>query len=156
MIKTQRRNANPGLRLLPLKQVCTMQSGEGITADSIEEEGAVAVYGGICLLRRLDPGYSARFLRQVLVSELGQEEIEQAMIDSTFRRINIESIRDLRLPWPSAEKQRHGTEQLDVATEQVDALVAKARQLIEVMAERRTALISAAVTGQLPVDSYAG
>lgn len=111
----------------------------------------------VCLLRRLDPSYSARFLWHVLVSKLGQEEIEQAMIGSTFRRINVESIRDLRLPWPSAEKQRQGTEQLDVATEKVDALVAKARRLIEVMAERRTALISAAVTGQLDTaDSYAG
>lgn len=45
-MKTQRSIATPSLRRLPLKRVCSMQSGEGITAGSIEEDGAVAVYGG--------------------------------------------------------------------------------------------------------------
>lgn len=56
---------------------------------------------------------------------------------------------------PRSTDQPRIASEVQVANAKVDALAAKARELIEVMKERRAALISAAVTGQLDVDSYA-
>lgn len=49
------------------------------------------------------------------------------------------------------EEQRAIADYLDVQTAKIDTLIAKARQAIELMKERRTALISAAVTGKIDV-----
>lgn len=49
------------------------------------------------------------------------------------------------------EEQRAIADYLDNQTTKIDTLIAKARQAIELMKERRTALISAAVTGKIDV-----
>lgn len=49
------------------------------------------------------------------------------------------------------EEQQAIADYLDVQTAKIDTLIDKARQVIELMKERRTALISAAVTGKIDV-----
>lgn len=53
------------------------------------------------------------------------------------------------------EEQRAIADYLDNQTTKIDTLIAKARQAIELMKERRTALISAAVTGKIDVREIA-
>ena len=69
------------------------------------------------------------------------------------------------LPWsefasikvhvPSAEKQRAIADYLDTETAHIDALITKKRRLIDLLAERRQALITAAVTGKLEIPEVA-
>ena len=60
-------------------------------------------------------------------------------------------------PWaiPPLNEQRRIADYLDEKTAQIDALIAKAERFIEVSKERRTALITAAVTGQIDVRKHA-
>ena len=69
--------------------------------------------------------------------------------------INQDTIRSLRLATPSLAEQMAIVEYLDKETAQMDALSAKARQMIDVLKERRQALISAAVTGKIDVRGLA-
>ena len=65
--------------------------------------------------------------------------------------INQEKIRLFRIPVPSCEEQRRIVTYLDQQTSQIDATVVEAEKCIELSLERRAALITAAVTGQIDV-----
>ena len=67
--------------------------------------------------------------------------------------INQEDVRSLRIPAPSLPEQRAMAEFLDRETAQLDAFVTKKEQLIALLQERRSALISHAVTKGLNPDA---
>ncbi|MEP7740228.1 restriction endonuclease subunit S [uncultured Nocardioides sp.] len=63
--------------------------------------------------------------------------------------INQDKVRSFRIPVPPIDEQRAITTYLDEQTAKIDALSAKTEKFIELAKERRTALIAAAVTGQI-------
>jgi type I restriction enzyme S subunit len=65
---------------------------------------------------------------------------------ATIQHFTREKFVALLLPWPSHEEQRAIAASLDNETAKIDALVAKKERLIELLQEKRTALISHAVT----------
>jgi type I restriction enzyme S subunit len=69
--------------------------------------------------------------------------------------INQEKLRSFRIPVPSVDEQRRITAYLDEQTATVDSLAQEAQRLIDLARERRSALITAVVTGQLDVRSVA-
>lgn len=69
--------------------------------------------------------------------------------------ISAEMIRGLRIPVPPLPEQRAIAAFLDRETGRVDRLVAKKRELIERLKEKRTALISRTVTRGLPAEAAA-
>ena len=62
-----------------------------------------------------------------------------------------DDIRRFAICLPTIGEQRKIVEHLDRETAQIDVLAAKAREMIEVLKERRRALISAAMTGKIDV-----
>lgn len=60
--------------------------------------------------------------------------------------LNAGDIRDIVIAWPSLDEQRAVAVFLDRETARIDALIAKKQRLIELLQEKRTALISHAVT----------
>jgi type I restriction enzyme S subunit len=62
-----------------------------------------------------------------------------------------EELRRYRFPRPPGEEQRQIVAFLDAETAKFDTLTAEAQRAIDLLQERRTALISAAVTGQIDV-----
>lgn len=71
--------------------------------------------------------------------------------------VTMESLRrpllaDFRVAVPPIDEQRRITNHLDAKTAKIDALVAETEQFIELSRERRSALITAAVTGQIAVE----
>ncbi|MFJ2026529.1 restriction endonuclease subunit S [Streptomyces sp. NPDC087897] len=106
------------------------------------------------LLRRsrdIDPS----FLRYTLIGAEVRHAIESAMIGSTFRRINVSAIRALPVPIPSLDEQRRIAVQLDEQTAKTDTLIEETERFIDLSRERRSALITAAVTGQIDVRGAA-
>ncbi|WP_300642621.1 restriction endonuclease subunit S [Nocardioides sp.] len=106
------------------------------------------------LLRRTGE-INTDYLRYALTTSVVRYEIEGRMIGSTFRRINVPAIRTLPIPLPPPAEQRRAVEHLDEQTSKIDVLIAKAERFIELSKERRTALITAAVTGQIDVRASA-
>ena len=61
------------------------------------------------------------------------------------------AISNFILPLPPLEEQKQIAAYLDKETTKIDALIEKCETAIELLKERRTALISAAVTGKIDV-----
>ncbi len=69
-------------------------------------------------------------------------------MQASFR---IEDLYGYRIAVPPIDEQKRIREFLDRETSRFDALTAEAERGIELLQERRTALISAAVTGKIDV-----
>ena len=66
-------------------------------------------------------------------------------------RFNIDDLKNIFISIPTKEEQQQIAEYLATQTSKIDILVEKANQAIKLLKERRTALISAAVTGKIDV-----
>lgn len=65
---------------------------------------------------------------------------------STFMELPTQKLASLKIPLPPIEEQQTIVHFLDYKTAQIDALIAKKEALLKKLAEKRTALISHAVT----------
>ncbi len=68
-------------------------------------------------------------------------------------KINRESLKDVRIAFPPALEQLEIVSYLRSETLKLDNLMFEAERAVELLRERRTALISAAVTGKIDVSS---
>lgn len=109
----------------------------------------------VCLLRRLHDDSSSDYWQHVIKSTEVVEQMSVLMVGATFKRINVDEIRNLSVVSPPLEEQTEIAEALDVKVERFDTLIAEAERAIELLQERRTALISAAVTGKIDVRQFA-
>ena len=66
--------------------------------------------------------------------------------------VNQDILRGLRVACPALAEQITIIEFLEAETAKFDTLTAEAQRAIDLLQERRTALISAAVTGQIDVQ----
>ena len=70
----------------------------------------------------------------------------------SFVHLTGEKLREIELDLPSVGEQRHIAMYLDEQTAKIDALIAETERFIELSRERRSALITAAVTGQIDIQ----
>lgn len=78
-------------------------------------------------------------------------EFNLMMIGSTHKTIYQPTAAGMRIPVPSVDEQRAIVENIRERTARIDALIAKAEHHIALAKERRSVLITAAVTGQFDV-----
>lgn len=109
----------------------------------------------VVLLRRIEVVTSPDFLQLVIRSSVVTQQLAVCMIGSTFKRINVEEIRSLVIAFPPANEQREISTYVIQQAGQFDQLIEEAVLSIELLRERRSALISAAVTGQIDVRGLA-
>ncbi len=110
------------------------------------------LYSGMNLLRiEPEPTVHALWLWRALSSDGIRKEISaRAKPAINQASVTTTQIKALQLPVPSLPEQRSIAAFLDRETGRVDRLVAKKRELIERLKEKRTALISRTVTRGLP------
>jgi len=68
--------------------------------------------------------------------------------------VSLGTLRNLRLPYLSLNEQTEIADFLDYETTKIDHLINKVKQQIQLMQERGTVLISAAVTGKIDVRNW--
>ncbi len=165
-----------------LKRIIRMQSGESITAESIDESGDYPVFGGNGLR-----GYTSEFTHDgefVLIGRQGAlcgninyaagkfwasehavvatpiEPVATRWLGEMLRAMNlnqysvsaaqpglsVELVGNLRTVCPPLPEQREIAGFLDRETGKIDALVAEQERLLELLKEKRQAVISHAVT----------
>jgi len=80
----------------------------------------------VCILRKKNPEYSTGFLQALFQSHIIGSQLKNLMVGSTFKRTNIEDIRNYFVPMPS------DTEQATIATalSDADALIQSLERLI--------------------------
>ncbi|WP_312105767.1 restriction endonuclease subunit S [Acinetobacter venetianus] len=99
-------------------------------------------------------GLSNQFLYYFILSDSFTEAV---ILDSdrvAMPKINRESLSDYKLPIPPMNEQLKIIDFIEMTGKYLDCLETKAVQAIQLMQERRTALISAAVTGKIDVRNW--
>jgi type I restriction enzyme S subunit len=96
------------------------------------------------------------FLKYWLMGSFAQADMEQLATGSTALGIKGSKVVQLRLCLPPNDEQRAIVIFLDAELSKFDTLTTEAQRAIDLLQERRTALISAAVTGQIDVRPLTG
>jgi type I restriction enzyme S subunit len=100
----------------------------------------------LLVVRPLDGRYNSRFLYLLLSSSAFRTHIELNQSGVTFQGITQEAVVRFPLVLPSIAEQTAIAEFLDRETGKIDELVAEQRRLMELLKEKRQAVISHAVT----------
>ena len=95
-----------------------------------------------------------RFLRLSLLGDIAQKRLRFLAQGSTMEGLNMKILGSLHVPLPEKEEQVAILRAVERGTKRLDLLVESAQQVTELLQERRTALISAAVTGKIDVRGW--
>ncbi|WP_430753955.1 restriction endonuclease subunit S [Micrococcus luteus] len=104
---------------------------------------------------RLRPtaGVDSRVLTHALGGTDFRTQVETEFTGISVPHLSESQVGRVRIPMPPANEQREIADHLDRETAKIDALIAKAERFIELAQERRAALITAAVTGQIEIPT---
>lgn len=91
------------------------------------------------------------YIKWLLNSDYGRALIDDISVESTRTRVGLGEYKQLRFFVPPVPEQNVAADFLKKETAALDLLVNEAALVIDLLKERRTALISAAVTGQIDV-----
>ena len=92
-----------------------------------------------------------RFLDYVLKTMRASGFIASLSSHASLPSFSADKLKSTRYPRPPVDEQDKIIDYLDSTTERIDQIVAKSAQTVEILRERRAALISAAVTGKIDV-----
>ncbi|WP_198291108.1 restriction endonuclease subunit S [Mycobacterium sp. 155] len=95
------------------------------------------------------------FLAYALNSGPCYEQSQMYTRGATNNDLGLTRMVNIELPLPPLEEQRRIVAYLDEQTAKIDALIAETETFIDLSRERRSALITAAVTGQIDVREVA-
>lgn len=95
--------------------------------------------------------FESKFLWYQIQASRFQDELTLRSKTSAQPGIYLGDVAAIPVVVPSREEQRHIVAYLDEQTAKIDALIEETERFIELARERRTALITAAVTGQIDV-----
>ncbi|WP_082740790.1 restriction endonuclease subunit S [Dermacoccus sp. CCH2-D9] len=157
---TLRSVSAPDRRRLGLRRGDLLIEKSGGTA--INPVGFVAIYdtdhAAVCAnfigRMRFRPGQASRFWLYALhgsyASGLTWRHVKQT---TGIQNLDLDSFVAEQFPVPPLAEQREIADYLDRETAKIDTLIAKVERHIELARERRAALITAAVTGQIDVTT---
>lgn len=97
-----------------------------------------------CLLLNPKQGIDSRYYYYWLRCQ--SEHLNSLGRGSTFMELSTDDLKSLRAPYPSPETQRAIADFLDTETARIDALITAKENLLAILAEKRRALITQAVT----------
>ena len=144
--------AESSVTLVPAGSMLLALYGQGVTRGRVAMLGVAATFNQACVAiesdKRMDRAYlfcffvfAYRFIR-----EIGNE--------TTQMNLNLDFVKAIRVPLPPLPEQRSIAEAVASHIASSDSLVGEAMNAIELLQERRSALISAAVTGKIDVRNY--
>jgi type I restriction enzyme S subunit len=111
---------------------------------------------GKCFCAVTDPSRAeVAFLALYLSSSLGAAEVDAASHGSTRAMINLDIIKSTLVPLPSLVRQREILDCVSQERLRAEITSTKLSRQIELLLERRQALITAAVTGQIEIPGVA-
>ena len=149
------------------RKIYSVRSGDVLftrTSETIEEIGFSstclndvknATFAGFLIRFRpvkntLLPEYSKFYFRNILLRAFFVKEMNLV----TRASLSQELLKKLAVPFPSLEEQKKIADFLHSKDQIFDKLINDCKKQIELLKERRTALISAAVTGKIDVRNW--
>jgi type I restriction enzyme S subunit len=103
---------------------------------------------------RANSFYCPDYLMWLLNTDNVYKQGQVDTVGATSPHVNVETIRNFSLTQPCLSEQQEISQFLNEKTYRLDVLVDKARNTVLLLQERRTALISAAVTGKIDVRDW--
>lgn len=138
--------APPGTLLMALY-------GQGVTRGRVALLGIHSTYNQACAAIRTDERLNNRFLRAFFI--FAYPYIREIGNETTQMNLNIEFVSRIRVVVPPYSEQEIIANFIENETAKFDTLTAEASHAIALQQERRSALISAAVTGKIDVREFA-
>lgn len=157
------RNVNPPsgaegerskIKLNDLLISITADLGSVCVADDSIAGGFVSQHVSLC--RPNSSVKSARWLAYFILSDSAKEQFIGSGYGGTKIQLSLEDIRELSIAYPPKKEQEDIALYVDKKLEKFETLMNQAEQAIQLIQERRTALISAAVTGKIDVRGWQG
>ena len=146
---TQKALDECSLRMLPKGTIVTGMIGQGKTrglAASLEIEATINQN-----LAAIIPGKNLKSDYLLFIFQAVYEYLREFGRGGNQAALNCELLSTLKIPLPSSEEQLGICDCLRKRLREFDSLTTEAQRAIDLLQERRTALISAAVTGQIDV-----
>lgn len=139
-----------GRKPLPGDLILSRNATVGEVAQVAEWHPLFAMGQDVCLLRRKNPACSTGYLQSLFQSSIIQNQINNAMVGSTFKRMNVEQIRALIIPFPPAFEQTkiaNSIQEMDDLICSLDELIAKKRDI-------QQAAVQQLLTGQRRLPEF--
>ena len=99
--------------------------------------------------RSITPAPSMPSMLLASIFAAARSELAQRSNGTTFQELSSESLRALRIPLPPIDERLSIASALDRQTARIDLIIEKTQRSIDLLRERRSALITAAVTGKI-------
>lgn len=97
---------------------------------------------------------NAKFMLYIMFDAVHQERFSGGLAKATIAHLPAEKFRQYKFSYPLYAKQLEISAYLDEIVSKFETLESSAQRQIELLKERRTALISAAVTGKIDVRGW--
>jgi type I restriction enzyme S subunit len=104
----------------------------------------------VCIVRPNEKVLT-KYLYLFLISNLGQNQISAYQVGGGREGLNSEELKSFIIPLPPLKEQKTIVDTLQEETDKIDKIKNATLRSIELIKERRTALITAAVTGQIKI-----
>jgi type I restriction enzyme S subunit len=141
--------------ILRYDDIVLSRRGEMGRCAVVEEREAGWLCGTGSLIIRLSEQVVPRFVATFIRTPFVREWLALQSVGSTMDNLNASIASRLKMPVPPKEEQVSIMRQLEGQAGRLDRLVSEAQRAIELLKERRSALISAAVTGKIDVRGLA-
>lgn len=121
-------------------------------ASFVDTDSPFCMGQDVCLI---SSDHASQLYLTYFLNSLGLDQLEEQKVGATFSRVNIAQILELVVPTTHPEEQHRVALRLDEVTNSQRAAVTCLGKQLALLQERRQALITAAVTGQLDIAEAA-
>ncbi|HDW0497720.1 TPA: restriction endonuclease subunit S, partial [Escherichia coli] len=98
--------------------------------------------------------FNAHFIAYLLNSNFGRQTINNISIEGTRKIVSLGDFKTTKFIFPPLGEAQSIVNALNEKCAQIDLIIFKTNQAIMLIQERRTALISAAVTGKIDLRNW--
>jgi type I restriction enzyme S subunit len=138
---------------VPLSEKSVLMSINGTIGNLALYRGESIMLGKSAAYINCDDELHPEFLFMFLQASPLKAYFDLEVTGTTISNLSLETLRDTPIALPPADEQVQIAGAISEAISQIDCLVAEAERGILLLQERRSALISAAVTGKIDVRS---
>ncbi|MCF7961940.1 MAG: restriction endonuclease subunit S [Pirellula sp.] len=141
-----------GRKPCPGDLILSRNATVGEVAQVTEWHPPFAMGQDVCLLRKKSNEHSTEFLQSIFQSPVILKQLADLMVGSTFKRVNVQQIRNFAVPMPPPPEQRVIAEALS----DVDGLLGGLDRLIAKKRDLKQAAMQQILTGQTRLPGFHG
>ena len=134
--------------------IISCSASTGLVSEVGQDTIGTIPYTGLIRLRPKSQSMCKNYIRHLVQSDMFFEQINKLQTGSTIQHFGPAHLQQMYITLPLPEEQHEIAEAIDSKLSVLDCLTSKAEDQIALMQERRTALISAAVTGKIDVRDW--